>query len=147
MSMYEDARFARQVIMDHYEHPHNKHIGDDTYNHKHMSSDSCIDDITVYLKRKGDVIEDVCFEGHACTIATAATSIMTDLVKGKTQDEALRLIREYMKMMHLETFDKPLLQEAIVFMNVGKQSNRIGCATLGWRAVLQILNESGDLNV
>ncbi|AMC93528.1 iron-sulfur cluster assembly scaffold protein [Erysipelothrix larvae] len=146
MSLLKDPQFARQIIMDHYENPHNKHHGDSDYAYKHMESESCIDDIIVYVKIENNRVIDVCFEGHACTIATSAASIMTDLIKGKEKEDALKIMHEYMKMMQLEPYDEGLLDEAIVFRNVGRQSNRIGCATLGWRAVGQILSEDGDHN-
>ena len=59
---------------------------------RHMAADSCIDDIKVQVKSKRGVIEDVRFDGVACTISTASTSIMTELMKGKTLKDAQVLI-------------------------------------------------------
>lgn len=139
--MFNNPNFARQVIMDHYEHPRNKGKND-TYRFKHMDSDSCTDDIYVYLKiNDEDIIEDVLFEGVGCTIAIASTSMMTELIKNKTVEEARQLSNEYLKMIRLEDFDQDALKESVVFQNVGKQANRINCATLGWRGINLILNE------
>lgn len=137
-----NAQMMRQIIMDHYEHPHNKRKpqNPDEYKKIHMDSASCIDDIYVYLKEKDGKIEDVCFDGIACTIATSSTSIMTDLVQGKTKEEAYQIIDEYTKMIHEEPFDESMLDEAIVFINTSKQASRIKCATIGWNGLRLLLD-------
>lgn len=82
MNMPIDPMLMREIIMDNYQYPHNKHLSEDpSYCSRHMASDSCIDDITVQAKFKDGKIEDVRFDGQACTISTASTSILTDLVK------------------------------------------------------------------
>ena len=57
-----------------------------------MASDSCIDDITVQSDIENGVIKDIRFNGVACTISTASTSVMTELLKGKTVEEAKKII-------------------------------------------------------
>ena len=111
-----------------------------------MAMDSCIDDITVYAKIKDGVIEDIRFDGIACTISTASTSMMTDLLKGKTFEEATAIIKEYQSMIDLKEYDEDVLVEAVAFKNVGKQANRIGCATIGWNAITEIIKESEENN-
>ncbi len=138
--MLHDPNFARQVIMDHYENPRNKR-SDAKYKFKRMDSDSCIDDVTIYMDIQDDVVEDISFEGTGCTISIASTSMMTELLKGKTVDEVRLLSAEYIKMIRLEDYDEEKLQESVVFRNVGRQANRVNCATLGWRGVNAILNE------
>lgn len=140
---YEDPMFLRQIIMDHYEYPRNKRLQDTPlYKTKHMDADSCIDDIKVQVKLEDNRIEDISFDGIACTISTASTSIMTELLKGKTKTEALDIIHAYYEMIDLKPFDLEVLQEAVAFKNVGKQANRIGCATIGWRAIEELLEEA-----
>lgn len=141
--MFNNPNFARQVIMDHYEKPRNKRA-DASYQFQRMDSDSCIDDITIFMKINDDVIEDISFEGVGCTISIASTSMMTELLKGKTVDEARLLSSEYLKMIQLEPYDEEKLKESVVFKNVGRQANRITCATLGWRGMNAILNESEE---
>ena len=80
-----DPNLLRDIIMDHYQYPRNHQLTEEpSYQSKHMASESCIDDITVQVKFDQDRIEDVRFDGQACTISTASTSIMSELVKGKT---------------------------------------------------------------
>lgn len=145
MNYYDDPLFLRQLIMDHYEHPHNKRE-EPEYKKQRVSTDSCIDDLTIQAKINNGVIEDVAFTGTACTIATASTSIMTDLLIGKTLEEAEIIITEYNKMIHLKDYDEALLEGAVAFKNVGRQANRIHCATLGWRGIEALIEEGGESN-
>lgn len=133
----------REIIMDHYAYPRNHELSDaEGYVSKHMASASCIDDIQVQAKINNDKIEDIRFNGVACTIATASTSIMSELLIGKTIEEAREIIANYYAMIDEKPYDEQLLQEAIAFHNVGKQANRIKCATIGWRGLEAILNGS-----
>ena len=85
--LLKDPMILRQIIMDHYEYPRNHElIKNPEYHEKHMASDSCIDDIYVQSKIKDGVVEDIRFDGEACTISTASTSIMSELLQGKTLD-------------------------------------------------------------
>ncbi|CAM4203681.1 SUF system NifU family Fe-S cluster assembly protein [Erysipelothrix inopinata] len=146
MNYFDDPQFLRQIIMDHYENPRNKRTEAD-YPHARVSTDSCIDDLTIQVKIVNDVIEDICFDGQACTIATSSASIMTELLKGKTIEEAEAIIAEFNRMVHLESYNEELLQEAVAFKNVGRQANRITCATLGWRGAVKIIEEGHESDV
>ena len=131
--MLNDPMILRELIMDHYQFPHNHGLKkeDSAYDNRHMASDSCIDDITVQAKIVDGRIEDIRFDGMACTISTASTSMMTDLLKGKTVEEAKKIIAEYFAM----------IDEAVAMKNVNKQANRIKCATIGWKAIKEMLEE------
>lgn len=141
--MLKDPMIVRQLIMDHYEYPRNHTLlstGD--YLEKHMDSESCIDDIKVQFVVEDEVIVDVRFDGIACTISTASTSIMSELLMNKTLEEAELIINEYNKMLREEAFDEDILESAIIFRNVSKQANRIQCATIGWDAAQILIAES-----
>lgn len=144
MSDYmNDPMVLRQILMDHYEYPRNhKLTNDPAYMKRHMASDSCIDDIIVESKINDGVIEDIRFDGVACTIATASTSMMSELLCGKTIDEAKVIIENYHNMIDQKEYDEELLQEAIALHTVGKQANRIKCATIGWKAIEEMIHES-----
>ncbi len=132
----------RQIIMDHYEHPRNKRTpADSRYEVMHMDSVSCVDNINIYLLIDGDIVADAAFDGVACAISTASTSIMTELLIGKTRADAEYIIKQYLAMIHEEPYDEEALQDAIVFMNTHKQAARIKCATLGWNGAKEILEK------
>lgn len=138
-----DDNVLRELILDHYKFPHNHGLADsDNYLSRHMASDSCIDDITVQSDIENGVIKDIRFDGVACTISTASTSMMSDLLIGKTVEEAKEIINEYFNMIENKEYDGDKLIEAVAFKNVYKQANRIKCATIGWNAIKEMLEES-----
>ena len=126
--------------MDHYSNPYNKHQPNtDQFIKVHMHSDNCIDNLDIYLKVENGKVIDACFEGVACTISTASTDIMCEVVIGKTIEEASYAIDQYNHMIHEEPFDEDAIDEAIAFINTSKQAARIRCATIGWTAAENIL--------
>lgn len=142
-SLLNDPEILRELIMDHYQYPHNHKLTEDaSYASVHMASDSCIDDITVQSKIEDGVIRDIRFDGVACTISTASTSMMTDLLKGKKVKEAKGIIDNYFGMIDAKEYDPDVLEEAVAFKNVYRQANRIKCATIGWKAISQMIDES-----
>ena len=131
--------------MDHYEYPRNHQLTEkEDYMTHHMARESCIDDIYVESKIENGIVEDIRFDGVACTISTASTSIMSELLKGKTTQEAKEIIENYYHMIDQQQYDEELLEEAVAFHNVGKQANRIKCATIGWKAMEELLLESEE---
>lgn len=139
----QDPNFLRQVIMDHYQYPRNKRE-ELSYQRKQMSTDSCIDDITVQVLFEGNQIKDVAYVGEACTIATSSVSIMTELLKNKTVDEARYIIEQFNLMLKMKDFDETVVGEGIALRNVSRQPHRITCADLGWRGMIELI-EMEDL--
>lgn len=143
MPTLTDPIIMREIIMDHYNDPLNKTTpkNPESFKNIRMDSTSCIDDITIYLKTENNVIVDCKFDGVACTICTSSTDIMCELVKGKTINEAKKIIDEYFKMIYEKPFDEEIIEEAVVFKNTYKQAARIKCATLGWNGLNTLLEE------
>lgn len=140
MPSLHDPQFLRDIIMDHYQYPRNHGLVDDpSYTKVNMNSSTCIDNIDVQVKLNGNLIEDIRFDGEACAICTSSTSIMSELLKDKTIDEAKHIMHEYFNMIHEQPYDEDVLEEAVAFQNTYKQANRIKCATLGWKAVEKII--------
>ena len=97
MSTLDSPEMMRAVIMDHYEYPRNKKLKNDTrYIKVHMDSESCIDNIDLEVLVEEGKIKDICFDGVACTISTASTSIMSELLKDKSIEEAKIIIENYL---------------------------------------------------
>ena len=137
-----DNEIKREIMLDHYSNPNNKKaINDDRYKSVHNASESCIDDITVYMLAENGVIVDCKFDGVACTISTSSTDIMCDLVIGKSFSEAKKIINEYYKMIDEKPFDEDTLEEANCFDTLYKQANRIKCGTIGIHAIEELINE------
>lgn len=142
MRSLDDPQFLREIIMDHYQHPRNRGLVDDeSYNKINMNSETCIDNLDIQVKFDGNKIIDVRYDGEACAICTSSTSIMSELVIGKTLDEAKEIIENYMNMIYEREYDEDLLEEAIAFKNTYKQANRIKCATLSWNGLIELMKE------
>ncbi len=142
MRISDNPSLIREIIMDHYEYPRNKKLkDDDRYTKVNLDSESCIDNIDLEVLVENDKIKDICFDGVACTISTASTSIMTELLKNKTVEEANKIIENYLNMLYGREYDEELLGEAAAFVNTSKQANRIKCATLSWNGLKDIINK------
>lgn len=133
----------RAIILDNYKNPKNKYKSD-KYQSLRANTSHCIDDIMLYIDYKDNLIQDITFDGEACAISTAATSLMIKKLIGKTKEEALKLIDNYEAMIFEKDFDKELLEDLIVFQDIGKQPNRITCATLSFNSIREFLNDQGD---
>ena len=142
MPIFMTNEMMRQIIMDHYSSPQNKHQPpQEGYEKMHMHSDNCIDDLDIFLLIKDNTIIDACFDGVACTISTSSTDIMCDLLRDKDIKEGKYIIEQFQHMIHEEEYDQAVLDEAIVFINTSKQAARIRCATIGWNAAEEILKD------
>ena len=140
MLSLNDPMIKREIIMDHYENPRNKGLIDDPrYIKVNMNSESCIDDIDVQILVIDNIIKDFRFDGVGCTISTASTSILSELVIDNTIEKAYKIIKEYDNMIKELPYDEELLQEAVVFKDVSKQANRIKCAMIGFNGLLELL--------
>ncbi len=145
MPSLDEQTLLREIIMDHYQYPRNHELTDDPrYLQTNMDSETCIDNIDVQALIEDGKIEDIRFDGEACAICTASTSIMSELLSGKTIDEAKEIIENYMNMIYEKDYDADLLEEAIAFKNTHKQANRIKCATLGWTGITKLIEESEE---
>jgi SUF system NifU family Fe-S assembly protein len=133
----------RQVIMDHYKNPRNK--GLKGYPHVHIKNPSCGDDITVEARIENGVIKEINHQGTGCSICCSSASVLSEVLKGKTVEEASALIQKYMKMIKGESItDEEELEEALVYEGVSKFPARIKCATVAWKALEKVIN--GDVD-
>ena len=130
----KDPEIIRAIILDHYENPKH-HLGDNGNNSKlkgyvecNISSASCIDNLTAYIKVLNNIIKDVKFSGVGCAISTSATDIMCNLLRNKTINEAKKIISNYLSMIDKKPYDEELLGELNAYCEIYKQPNRKKCA-------------------
>lgn len=133
----------RQIIMEHYKNPQNKGlIGDSSYLLINMHNPSCGDDVTVQLKVENDHIVDIRHEGTGCSICCSSASVMSELLKNYSKEEALKTIDEYIKMITNQSYDASYLKgDMLAYSGVKNFPARIKCATLAWKAVEKGLKE------
>lgn len=141
--MNEDLK--KNIILEHYENPINKGlVNDEGYYRINMNSLSCIDNLDFMIKIEDNIIVDARFDGEACAISTSASSIMMNLIIGKTIKEVLNIIDNYEAMIEEREYSKDLLQEANVFDTIYKQANRKKCALLPFEGLKKILLSSKE---
>lgn len=135
--IFMDREMKRSIILDHYQNPYHRirHDHEDEYIKLNTRNVSCIDNIDLYVKMNGDKIEDISFDGEACVISISSTSVMSELLSGKTIDEAIDIIKNYKHMIEEEHYDRDILDQAIVYEDVAKQPSRKKCATLTWNGL------------
>lgn len=142
--------------MDNLEEMYNEIIMEhsmNSYNKKKLSSydfcdlghnPNCGDEIEIEVKLNGDVIEDMAFSGHGCAISQSSTSVMIDVLKGKTVKEAKEIIATFIGMIKREITDEEeleKLEDAIAFKNISNMPARVKCALLAWHTMEDILKK------
>jgi len=130
------------IIMEQSMATYNKHKLEEKDKEEHGHNPSCGDDITLEIKYDGNRIKDLAFTGHGCAISQASTSIMIDLLKGKTKEEALKLIETFTKMIKREEVkeeDLELLEDANALKNISNMPARVKCAELAWYTMKELL--------
>jgi nitrogen fixation NifU-like protein len=97
----------------------------------------CGDRLTLFLKMNGDIIEDASFQGSGCAISTASVSLMTEIIKGKTEAEAESLFKAFHEMTTGKSEDIKLeaVGKLAVLAGVREYPARVKCATLAWHTL------------
>ena len=140
----------QDIILDHGRHPRNFRAIDEATHTAQGYNPLCGDRVTVYLTLDGDHIADVAFQGRGCAISTAAASLMTEVLKGKTVDEARALFAQF----HARAtggepgpdLPEPLAEEMDrlePLTGVKAYPARVKCATLSWHALEAALKSPG----
>jgi len=86
----------REVILDHYKNPRGHGEIEDADAHAEGQNPLCGDEVAIYVEfgADGETIEDVRFRGRGCAISQAATSMLTEMVKGRKATEVASLPRD-----------------------------------------------------
>ena len=137
------------LIMEHSMNSYNKKELDNPDYCELGHNPNCGDEIKLEIKLNGNIIEDMAFTGHGCAISQASTSIMIDTLRGKTIDEAKKIIETFIGMIKREiTDDKELekLEDAIAFKNVSNMPARVKCALLAWHTVDDLISKNERKN-
>lgn len=136
-----------QILTEHNNSNRNKHhIENPTAVLKGVNP-SCGDEIELELREQDGVIEDAGFTGVGCAISQASASIMIDLIKGKTKEEALRLANLFFGMIKNEVTDESQLEdldEAIALKDISHMPARVKCAVLGWHTLENAIDGEND---
>jgi nitrogen fixation NifU-like protein len=115
------------TVVEHYRRPHNRR-GLDAPTSVHEGTNMlCGDRVRMEVAVRDGVVIDVAFAASACAIATASASLLTDRIRGRAVDDALRTDEE----------------SVVAALGAGVPAARRGCATLPWRVLRQALERGG----
>ena len=139
----------QEVILDHSRHPRNFGAAEDSNRQARGNNPLCGDRVTVYLTVDGDHINDAHFEARGCAISIASASMMTEMIKGKTVDEAKSLFDRFHTLVVSDTGDAngaadEDMAELASLSGVRAFPTRIKCATLAWHAMNAALDGAAE---
>jgi nitrogen fixation NifU-like protein len=128
----------QEIILDHYKNPRGKRVEIDSLAESYQVNPTCGDEITVEIGQSADGTLLVSYDGQGCSISQASASVMSELINGKTPEQAAPIQAAFMELMkskgQLEP-DEEVLEDAIAFAGVSKYPARIKCALISWMAL------------
>lgn len=141
--MLDTRELYQELILDHNRHPRNFRSIEAPSSRAEGDNPLCGDTVTVDLVFAGDRIEDIAFQGAGCAISTASASMMTDLVKGKTREEALALFARFRELVTGRA-EPEATDKLGVFAGVKDYPTRVKCATLPWHTLRAAIEGSDE---
>jgi len=141
----------QDIILEHGKNPRNfgKCSG-----HSHEAKGHnplCGDQVKVYLKLNQDKnVDQVTFEGSGCAISMASTSIMTELVKGKSFEDAKKIVDEFLNMiksgeeMKTDILSADQKIKIMSLSGVKQYPMRVKCATLSWHTLISAMKKKKE---
>lgn len=145
--MDELRELYQEMLLDHHKRPRNFGKLENANRKADGHNPLCGDRVTIYLALKGDVIEDIGFEGNGCAICTASTSLMTESVKGKTLEEVEIVFGRFHDLVTSDPdseIDTESLGKLAIFAGVREFPVRIKCATLAWHTLHAALKDTDE---
>ncbi len=139
----------QEIVIDHSKRPRNRRQMPDADRSAQGYNPLCGDKVAVYVKLENGRLKEVSFEGTGCAISTASASIMTEMLKGKTPEEAQRLFDRFHDLVTTGqegNGNKPALGKLEVFSKLNEYPARVKCATLVWHTLRSALKGGGTVS-
>jgi nitrogen fixation NifU-like protein len=146
--MSELSDLYQEVILEHNKNPRNFREIPDADKTATGNNPLCGDALRVYVDMEDGKVKDVSFKGSGCAISKASASMMTQVVKGKTKEEAEVLFDEFHRMVLGELDEEAEdnhLGKLKIFAGVREFPARVKCASLSWHTLNAALH--GDESV
>jgi len=134
----------QETILDHSKRPRNYHSMADANREADGYNPLCGDKLKLYLRVEGDIVKDASFIGAGCAISTSSASLMTESIKGKTREEALKLLEKFHELLTTDVSVNSDLGKLVVFCGVRDYPARVKCATLAWHTLKNALGEASE---
>ena len=144
----------QEIILEHGKNPRNigktENFNKDAKGHNPL----CGDSVHVYLKLDNkNKVEDISFEGSGCAISMASASIMTDLVKGKEENEVREITNDFLGMIKInpnlksKNLNDDEKTKLMCLSGVKQYPMRVKCATLSWHTLISAIdNKNEEIN-
>ena len=134
----------QEVILDHRKTPRNFREMEEANRRLEGYNPLCGDRVTVYLQVEDDLVQDVSFQGMGCAISTASASMMTELLKGKTVEEAEVIFQRFQDLVTGKSDGSDGVGKLVVFAGVSEFPLRVKCATLPWHTLRAALRQQAE---
>ena len=141
----------QEIILDHGKNPRNLKKTDNFNKDAKGHNPLCGDKVHIFLKlNENKKVEDISFEGQGCAISMASASIMTDLIKGKEENEVKEIVNDFLGMIkenpelkskNLKKDDKTKL---MCLSGVKQYPMRVKCATLSWHTLVSAIDNTQE---
>ncbi len=137
----------QSVILDHNKSP--RTFGEPEASNRHAEGDNPLggDQISVHVALEDGVVRDVGFVGQGCAISTASASLMTEAVKGRSADDAMKLFERFHTLVTSDPSSDPEagdLGKLEVFAGVHEFPMRVKCAILAWHTLRAAITNSAE---
>ena len=139
----------QEIILDHGKNPRNLRKTENFNKEATGYNPLCGDKVHIYLKlNENKKVEDISFEGSGCAISMASASIMTDLIRGRNENEVNEIVKDFLYMIK----EKPELSsknlkddektKLMCLSGVKQYPMRVKCATLSWHTLTSAIDNS-----
>lgn len=136
----------QEIILDHYKHPRGVSVIPDPLAHSFQVNPTCGDEVTVWVGKDSLGKLEIAYQGQGCSISQASSSVMSELISGKSVEEAAPVQLAFMELMQSKGTldpDEDVLEDAVAFSGVSKYPARIKCALISWMALADAQIKSG----
>ena len=141
----------QEIILEHGKNPRNHGKTDDFNKDAKGHNPLCGDNVHVFLKLNGQkIVEEISFEGSGCAISMASASIMTDLIKGKNENEAKEIVEDFLGMikenpkLNSENLKEDEKTKLMCLSGVKQYPMRVKCATLSWHTLISAIDNTQE---
>ena len=134
--------FYREIILDHYRKPRNRGELEAPTQRVEGVNPVCGDEIHLDLSVRGETIEDLTFWGQGCSISQSSASMLTERLKGRTVEEAGRVLGKVRAMLIDGALPDDELGDLQALEGVAKLPVRVKCALLSWNVLQEGLKQA-----
>lgn len=145
-----DNELYQEMILDHYRNPRNCCSLNNATHKASGDNPLCGDQLDIYLKIDGNIINEITFQGSGCAVSQASASLMTEHLKGRTIEESLEVFDKVHMMLtglhpdQIDPEDEKAMGKLNALSGIAEFPMRVKCASLAWHTLKSALKENRD---